>query len=218
MNSTILIFSDTHLTHQSDARKLRFLMRIINKADHVIINGDFWDGDLTSAEQFAKAPFWQPLFRLLRDKKAIYLYGNHDTVCACNGIEDTFSMTHQQTFDFEQNGQAFHCEHGNAMNQSMERMLKYLPRPIMGFFSLTDSILTRILGRRYLALYSVTNNRMKNWQKNHIDNGTYMICGDSHLAELSPHQRYANSGSIRGGIGSYLLIRDGKIELRKERY
>ncbi|KUK82735.1 MAG: Metallo-dependent phosphatase, partial [Microgenomates bacterium 39_6] len=77
-----LIFSDTHLTDRLDPKKMAFLKKIINKADQVIINGDFWDGAFISFDQFLSSP-WQELFSLLKKKQTIYIYGNHDKKERC---------------------------------------------------------------------------------------------------------------------------------------
>jgi predicted phosphodiesterase len=39
-----IIFSDTHLTDQFDPELYKALENMIQEADQVIINGDFWDG------------------------------------------------------------------------------------------------------------------------------------------------------------------------------
>ncbi len=51
-----LIFSDTHLTNKPDPKRMAFLKKIINEADRVIINGDFWDGVFISFDQFLSSP------------------------------------------------------------------------------------------------------------------------------------------------------------------
>jgi predicted phosphodiesterase len=73
----ILVISDVHLDNAFEKPKYRFLKKIIRRADRVIINGDFWDGYLVKFQQFIQSP-WKSLFPLLKSKKTIYIYGNHD--------------------------------------------------------------------------------------------------------------------------------------------
>jgi predicted phosphodiesterase len=42
-NKKVLIFSDTHLTCKFDKLRFLALKKIIEEADIVIINGDFWE-------------------------------------------------------------------------------------------------------------------------------------------------------------------------------
>ena len=73
----ILVFSDTHLYLPFDGKKFNFLKKIISDSDQVIINGDFFDDYMISFDEFIKSP-WNQLFPLLKKKKAIYIFGNHD--------------------------------------------------------------------------------------------------------------------------------------------
>ena len=73
----ILVISDVHLDNAFEKPKYRFLKKIIRRADRVIINGDFWDGYLVKFQQFIQSP-WKSLFPLLKSKKTIYIYCNHD--------------------------------------------------------------------------------------------------------------------------------------------
>jgi len=87
---TILVFSDTHLTHRFNKKKFLFLSRIIKKADKVIINGDFWDGHISSFHRFINSK-WSMLFKLLKQKKTVYIYGNHDRKEYCDSRVSSFS-------------------------------------------------------------------------------------------------------------------------------
>ncbi len=72
-----IVLSDTHLYEEFDEKKFNFLKRIISKVDRVIINGDFWDSYICSFSDFINSP-WKKLFPLLKTKKTVYIYGNHD--------------------------------------------------------------------------------------------------------------------------------------------
>jgi predicted phosphodiesterase len=53
------------------------LTELISKSDRVIINGDFWEGLAIKFDDFVKSD-WSKLFPLLKQKDAVYVYGNHD--------------------------------------------------------------------------------------------------------------------------------------------
>lgn len=72
-----LVFSDTHLSTKFDRRLFDALTDLISKSEGVIINGDFWEGLAIKFDDFLRSE-WRHLFPLLKQKKAIYIYGNHD--------------------------------------------------------------------------------------------------------------------------------------------
>src|SRR3982750_365904 len=74
-----LIFSDSHLYGRFEETKFKFMWYLINSVDHVIINGDFWDGYIIDFNEFLATP-WNELFPLLKERRSIYIYGNHDIV------------------------------------------------------------------------------------------------------------------------------------------
>ena len=213
----LLVFSDTHLTPLPDQRKLDFLLRIINDADQVVINGDFWDVCLTDFSSFVNASFWQPLFRLLKEKEAIYLYGNHDPEAA-QGKAHPFSSTQQSSFELNQSGQDFHIEHGNRLAPELDELHPWLPTWARALGTHLDNFLTQMLGTVYLRRSATLNEQMKAWQRENLPPETYLVCRHSHFGELSRQPRYANSGSVRGSRASYLVIQNGKPKLKKARY
>ena len=44
------------------------------------------------------------------------------------------------------------------------------------------------------------------------------VCGHSHLVEFSPDKKYINNGVIRWGLGQYLIVEDGQLDLVRGRY
>jgi len=217
-NRKILIFSDTHLTDKPDQRKLDFLLSIISNADTVIINGEFWDSHMTTAKHFTQSSFWQPLFQLLKDKEARYIYGNHDSKAANAGYESLFSTQQANQYTVSQAGKTFHIEHGNQIAPDLDEVHPNMPWLMLKVGTLLDGLATRLFGRAFLVHYKKWNNRMKNWQRAHLDSDTYLVTGHSHYAELNNNEHFANSGSIRGTHASYLTIERGIIGLHCSRY
>jgi len=89
--SKILLFSDSHL-HPPIFKKAYFdrLVNLIEQADQVIINGDFWEGYFYSFDQFVNSK-WNQLFPLLKQKHTIYLPGNHDLMSKLDKRTNLFS-------------------------------------------------------------------------------------------------------------------------------
>src|SRR3990167_5228492 len=73
----VLVFSDSHLDHNFEPKKLSYLKKLVRSVDQVIINGDFWEGYSITFDQFLSSK-WNELFPLLKAKKAVYIFGNHD--------------------------------------------------------------------------------------------------------------------------------------------
>ena len=144
MGQTVVVISDTHLTHLPDKRKLRFLLNSIGQADLVIINGDFWDSYLTTIQRFTSTPHWQPLFQALREKEAVYLYGNHDSATSCEELESTFSTTHGATHELTQSGSQFHIEHGNKITPETDETHPNTPRALLIAGTLADNLFTQM--------------------------------------------------------------------------
>lgn len=72
-----LVFSDTHLSTKFNKKLFNALADLISKSERVIINGDFWEGLAIKFDDFLQSE-WKQLFPLLKQKNAVYVYGNHD--------------------------------------------------------------------------------------------------------------------------------------------
>lgn len=214
----ILVFSDTHLTHRFDEKKFRFLKKIISSVDKVIIAGDFWDGYQTSFDKFVTSQ-WKNLFPLLKKKKTVYCFGNHDKKEFADHRFKSFSTT--QTYQYRQKigKKTYVFEHGNRLFVSVDMIINN---------KLIISILT-FLAHRMLAplFYKLNSNPLKIIDKNgtikiqkaiksEIKKNEYYVCG--HMHEKIVNSFYANSGFIDYGIGQYLIIENSIPRLMEERY
>lgn len=207
----ILIFSDTHLTHHFNYRKYLFLKSIIEKADKVIINGDFWDGYLTDFNRFISSD-WQKLFPLLKQKQTIYLYGNHDPQNKNDTRVKLFSNTQANLHTFSFNNQSIQVMHGHQFdkhtgNYKFIKTMIWIQKNIIQIFGL----------QFYQWLFTLRNLHIKNTIKK--KRGIITITGHTHKNEYSPTKdHYLNSGMIRFGIGQYLLLENNKVRLVKTKY
>ena len=96
-----LIFSDTHLTPKYEPKKFAVLKNAIEQADRVIINGDFWEGFVCTFNEFVESPWSKELFPLLKKKKAVYLFGNHDRESLANERASLFSDKQMKKYSFK---------------------------------------------------------------------------------------------------------------------
>lgn len=225
----ILVFSDTHLSCNFDEGKYRYLVKIINKADRVIINGDFWDSWFISFDNFVLSQ-WRGLFPLLLSKQAVYIYGNHDPKDKTDDRVSLFSKMAVEKYSIGSGENNYEFEHGDKILKNKRSILvegygKVLMiinqtrwvNIVYRFIHLVEAAGFKILGPvrmtgSYISKNNNTIHKHKNEQKN------WLVYGDTHCAEVDRTYMYANSGCIVHGIGSYLLIEDGEIREYKERY
>src|SRR3989338_228340 len=209
----ILVFSDSHLTEKFEEKKFNFLKKIIRQADQVVINGDFWDGYLTTFDRFISSG-WSKLFPLLKAKKTIYLYGNHDRKSYMDKNADLFSDLQTYSYRLKLNGKTFKFEHGNnihpILDEKLPRSINKLNTIIIGFLLERFSSLKFILKR--------ANKIMKRINKKNSNKNEILVCGHSHWSEFDLKNRFINTGFIENGVAKYLLIDDEKIIPKEEWY
>ncbi|PIR13184.1 hypothetical protein COV49_03020 [Candidatus Falkowbacteria bacterium CG11_big_fil_rev_8_21_14_0_20_39_10] len=215
-----LIFSDSHLTHQFDEKKFNYLRRIISSSDQVIINGDFWDGFIISFDQFFNSK-WSKLFPLLKSKKTIYIFGNHDSqrlndLDRIKHFSDIQSMSHT----FIERGKTFTIEHGQRYFPTELKNVDINSaffRSICKFVKYTEKTIVRIFGEKYQKLLKKNNAKLKKHIGQNSD-GSYFIFGHTHSPEVDLSMNFINSGIICHGLAQYVIIQDGNIEIIKDRY
>lgn len=216
----ILVFSDTHLGSSFDEKKFHFLKNLIEKADKVIINGDLWEGYSMSFERFVNSP-WKHLFPLLKRKKTIYLFGNHDKKLQSDERVSLFSDTQSNKYVYKPNGIAFVIEHGNRLwnaGDEGKKRDKVVESTTIAV-DLIEHIITRKLGKKMTKfLLQRFNNIIKKKATAELQKNEVFICGHTHLAEYDKKNRFINTGIIRHGLAQYMIIEDGKIKIHEEWY
>ncbi|MEM4270933.1 MAG: metallophosphoesterase [Candidatus Pacearchaeota archaeon] len=225
----ILVFSDTHLTSKFDQEKFNFLWKIIDSSDQVIINGDFWDGWFTNFDGFLKSK-WNGLFPLLLEKNTIYIYGNHDPAIKCDHRTSLFSVKAAESYTLSVSNKVYFIEHGHRILNGKRtkfieiygKLLDWADKNILRIFLHRFLHFLEYLGYKCIGASLMTELKIAK-QSNEImkqfNNGTkFLICGDTHCAEMDKIKLYANSGCILYGKASYLMIDNGQIILYKEDY
>ncbi len=211
----ILVFSDSHLTERFNIKKFQFLKKIIQESDLVIINGDFWDGYLTTFDRFISSD-WNKLFPLLKSKKTVYLFGNHDKEKYTDKNINLFSTLQTHKYELKLNGKKFIFEHGNRLypfiddKSYMPRILNKINAIIAGFL-LENVPLLKLLEKRVNEI--IKQNIKKTLKENEI-----YIVGHSHHAEFDLKNSFINTGYIQNGRAQYLIIDDKSITPKEEWY
>ena len=212
-----IIISDLHLTRRFDKKKYNFLKKIIEESDQVIINGDLWDYYFLSFHQFIKSP-WSQLFPLLKEKRTIYLFGNHDQKKWCDSRVNEFSIKQGDRFSIKVNQTSLQIEHGNLIAPAQDDIYPWITQfrsTIAIFIILARRLLQSKAGKQRLKKF---NTIMIEWWKNNRKLNQWLVCGHSHVKEYNSSERFINTGYIGYGIGQYLKIDDDGFQLIEDRY
>lgn len=218
-----IILSDLHLTNKFDKRKFIYLKKIISPADRVILNGDFWDGFLVSFDKFIKSP-WNSLFPLLKSKKTVYLYGNHDGKKFSDERVNFFSDSQSYRFNIKIGRRKLRIEHGHKIAPGLEDMFPRISKNkfMNVVFILGGEKFFRfgffLLGKRFIKIAKVRNTKMKKWSEEILRDHEILVCGHTHLAEFGRDPKYINIGLNHYGYGQYLRIKDEELDLVEEKY
>lgn len=215
----VLVFSDTHLSDIFDGKKYQYLAKIIDKADQVIIDGDFWEGHTTTFENFISSP-WNQLFPLLKKRHTVYLYGNHDKKEYSDERVDIFSDIQTKKYKLISNDKTFIFDHGDTyaviFNNVFEKYRGLNKKSIVYLLShIHEHIVSKKLTRLFFQRY---NNQIKKHLSSIVSENEILVCGHTHCAEVDLEHRYINTGANVFGIGHYIFIEDGMVTVGEERY
>lgn len=216
----ITVFSDSHLIHKFEEKKYRYLSSIIKDSEQIILNGDFWDGYLTTFDKFINSP-WSNLFPLLKSKKAIYIYGNHDKPSLSDERVNLFSIKQTVRYELPINNKLYIFEHGNRLAPMTDETIgiKGNGRVLHFITSRTGYFVTRKFDRKLLKIMlSHFNKKIKRKIKKELNSDEFFICGHTHLGEVDLVNRFANSGMNEYGLGQYLRINENSIRIKEEWY
>ena len=210
----ILILGDTHLTKDFDKEKYIKLSNVISSADRIILNGDFWDGYKISFDEFLNSE-WNKLFPLLKQKKTIYLIGNHD-----EKIDDRTSLFSEictDKYDLKVGDTKYHIEHGNLIAPTLEEHFtnSFFRKFLSSIGSLFERTGLLIIGDEFAKIQTHLNKKMKKWKHEHLEENDYLICGHSHLKEFSIKDKYVNGGTMTNNYFQYVEITPNNIELKE---
>lgn len=213
-----LIISDIHLTHIFDEKKFLFLKKLFSSVDQIILNGDFWDGYITTFDAFVSSP-WKKLFPLLREKNAIYIYGNHDQRQFSDKRIFLFSAVQKDNHLLTLNNQAYHIEHGHLLQKTIDIAHPHSKRVLFLITSVLQSLehILNFSGSPHQFILKKKNEEIKAKLKA-MKFPHWYICGHIHYAEIDEKNKFANSGLVQFGKASYLIVDSSGLSLRTESY
>jgi predicted phosphodiesterase len=205
-----LIFSDTHLTHDYSPSLDALLRSLIEKADQVIVNGDFWDAFHTDWDSFARSR-WQELFSLLRKKKAIVIWGNHDLP---RWTKDPALLGAQylERFTLPLGNKELLIEHGHLLAPSFDTRHPFLA------WNFSRYVPYRKFSFKPNSWINQKADLILRQAASQLNNNQILITGHSHVAVLDGEAKYVNSGIMGNGHASWLWIEDGRISLQRSSY
>lgn len=214
-----LVFSDTHLTDKFDPELFDYIAELVESADQVVINGDFWDGYLTTFDAFCNSQ-WNKLFPLLKNKHTVYIFGNHDKEEYMDERHTLFSDLVTLKHEFQSGDKKFVVEHGHLLAPSHDaRFLFKNNKFVRPFYRVGMGIIDRnIIVRRIQhasdyyqglgKLNSYITAVSQNFQKD-----TYYIFGHSHVHKMVSEFNVINTGVLQKKRRHYLLIDDSVFQL-----
>lgn len=219
-----LVFSDTHLYLPFDQKKFNFLKKIISEADQVIINGDFFDDYMITFDDFVKSK-WSELFPLLKAKKTVYIFGNHDQQKISDQRLSLFSDIQTSSYALRTTLYELIFTHGHTFREtadlSMPQFLKPFVSLVVAIAHFNRQLLVNIFGRKFLEIrLAYRNIRTKQRAIKTIKENEFIIVGHNHWGEVDEKARFACCGAILYGFAQYLTIdsETGKITLHEEWY
>ncbi len=216
----ILIFSDTHLSEKFEEHKFNYLSRIIKDADRVIIDGDFWEAHATTFSGFITS-HWKHLFPMLKSRKTVYIYGNHDKEKDCTKETNLFSDIQTARYEFSSGSTHFIVEHGNNRVSIFGDRPEYektssLSLLMSPFTYLTQKVL--IQTKLYRLAFQRYNKIIKKTYSSKLKENEIFVCGHTHCAEIDLKNHFVNSGINSLGLGQCVIIEDGIITAHEEWY
>lgn len=204
----LLVFSDTHLTGYVEEKKFNLLKDIISKADKVVINGDFWDGYLSSFDEFLYSG-WKNLFPLLKRKKTIYVYGNHDNKqFQHTQLSRQFSDIQTDRYKIRIGKKTYIFEHGNRLlpfgdEDALQAQIKSTFNRLS---SKIEGLMIKTFGVHYQRFLQKYNEIIKTKLMKELKKDEFYVCGHTHSAEIDRKNHFINTGVIKDGLAQYIHI------------
>lgn len=216
-----LIFSDTHLTTAFDQHTFDALKKVIASVDRIIINGDFWDGYVISFDQFVTSE-WKKIFPLLKEKKAVYLYGNHDPEKWADTRVSLFSDSQGDTRELDVGHMHVIVEHGHRVDRLFSGSHRsWWARVISYAYSFIETLEMRIFHNfpRYFGIDKrIIQLQLKHYADKKADDQELYIFGHCHIPVYDLDKNIAITGAFRYGFANYIIIDDVEIHPYLERY
>jgi predicted phosphodiesterase len=219
-NKRIIVLSDCHLDSRFDEHVFLKFKKIIEKADVLVINGDFWADSAGSFEKFITSK-WQKLFPLLKAKKTYYIFGNHDMPILSDERIYQFCEWAGFRLKIKAGDISLHIEHGHLLSGNLVRnlfiafqrhpkLLKYVTFP----YGLYENSAKFVTSRTRFNLMKKLNTEFKTSRLWVSTEDEYFFMGHTHVPEFDVNARYVNTGLTHNGHFNYVEVYQNKINIR----
>lgn len=219
--SSTLIISDTHLCSPFSEKKCAKLIHLFESYDTIILNGDFWEGYWYEFDNFLSSP-WNKLFTLLKKKKAIYIYGNHDRESYSDSRRERFCDQACWRYEKTIGTHRFIFEHGNRLALKFDEkfQLQRVSRLMFIPYTIFEFIVIKLFGLRYFnRQFGKLNLLIKRQIKKELLPNDIFVCGHTHVHEDGIADQFINTGVCKYGFCEYATIDDeGTVKLHSEKY
>lgn len=197
-----IIISDIHCTKVFDQKKCDYILKLLDRCEQVIVNGDMWSYYLQEFDTFVESK-WSQLFPALKAKHCVYIhqqdgtsfYITHGHLISGDSIQnETYIRLNRAVFDF------------NRLNRSYK------------LYILLNKLLLKILKEsKYSGIQKCLNKPHYKFATT-LPGNQILVAGHTHSPEFSPEKRYINVGFINFGLAYYLNITKDKYSLEYEHY
>ena len=218
----ILIISDLHLS-VFERKTSQFLEKLFSRFDTIIINGDFWDDQYISFEDFISSQY-RPLFAVLHQKNTIYLFGNHDMPARMDNRVFSFCSWAGFRVKLRAGRISAHIEHGHLLSQwYVLLLLRLFENKGWWLWLLTTPIgfLESWAKQRYLKSVREKKQRehhlkslntyFQKMAKQIVSSTEYFIMGHTHVPQYAAGDHYINLGFSHERHYSYIVVENNTL-------
>jgi predicted phosphodiesterase len=221
-----LLIADTHFDTSFEPARYKAIIRLIKSVDRVVIAGDFWDSFLCSFDEFVDSG-WNKMFPLLKEKKTIYIHGNHDRPKHCNERVKLFSVKQLDKYTLETKEQSFLIEHGHTLASEFEQRHAHITKIFRGLYPWLDARFGGhgIFGPMIVKFIEFNHNQLWKRMKIRLESNQdwlagkqQLVVGHCHFQKKNTKLRLQSIGSFRWGVARYGIIGPQGLEVFEERY
>jgi UDP-2,3-diacylglucosamine pyrophosphatase LpxH len=216
-----LIISDIHLgSSLSRARELAEVFRIY-QFKRLILNGDIFDGFNLKRLSGAQWGILSFIRKLSKKSEVIWIHGNHDG--DAGALSSLIGVKVYRQYVWDENGKKYLAIHGHQFDRFLHKNIVISAIAIFIY-----NAIQKLSGQSQFISDWLKNNS-KSWLRlsNEVAEGAvryarlrkadYVFCGHTHMAEEREIKgaKYYNSGSWVEIPSSYIVIKDGRVNIKR---
>ena len=216
-----LILSDIHLglktSRPSEA------IKVIENYDfkRLILNGDIFDSLNFNRLHSQHWDFLSKIRKISKKKEVIWVYGNHDGPALT--LSNLLGIKVYKKYFWNSDGKKFLAIHGHQFDRFLYKNILISKIAVWFYYFIQrldtqNRILTHWLKnhtKSYLRMSEEVKNGAIFYAK--LNKADFVFCGHTHKPEIyeSSKVNYYNSGSWTTTPSNYIIIKNGKVELKE---